>query len=120
MELMSQTDTYLQKLPLDYKKELQRIRKIIHTHIPSAREAFSYGMPAFIYKEKPLIYYAAFKDHLSVFPTAFPIEALQDQLKSYKVSKGTIQFTVENPLPNALIHSLLNIRIDEIERGNKR
>jgi len=76
-------------------------------------------MPAFTYEGKPLIYFAAFKDHLSVFPTAFPIEALKNKLASYTVSKGTIKFTLDNPLSDELIEKLLESRISEIKKGNQ-
>jgi uncharacterized protein YdhG (YjbR/CyaY superfamily) len=116
---MSRIDTYLKALSPENRAVLQHIRELVHKHVPDAGETFSYNMPAMTYQGKPLIYYAAFRDHLSIFPTSFPIEALQDQLKPYKVSKGTIQFTVNNPLPDTLIHTLLSTRIDEIEKGKQ-
>jgi hypothetical protein len=116
---MSNIDNYLNDLSEDNKKELQRIRELIHGFVPEAEEAFSYDMPAFTYEGKPLIYFAAFKDHLSVFPTAFPIEALKDRLASYTVSKGTIKFTLDNPLSDELIEKLLESRISEIKKGNQ-
>jgi uncharacterized protein YdhG (YjbR/CyaY superfamily) len=116
---MSNIDNYLNDLSEDNKKELQRIRELIHGFVPEAEEAFSYDMPAFTYEGKPLIYFAAFKDHLSVFPTAFPIEALKDRLASYTVSKGTIKFTLDNPLSDELIEKLLESRISEIKKGDQ-
>ena len=115
---MSQTDAYLDSLPVQNKIVLQHIRDVIHDSVPNVDETFSYDMPAFTYQGKPLIYFAAFKDHLSIFPTAFPIEALKDELVNYKVSKGTIQFTLDNPLSDKLIKKLLKIRIQAIEKGN--
>jgi len=116
---MSNIDNYLNDLTPENKKELQRIRELIHRLVPEVEEAFSYDMPAFTYEGKPLIYFAAFKDHLSVFPTAFPIEALKDKLTSYTVSKGTIKFTLDNPLSDELIEKLLESRISEIKKGNQ-
>jgi len=116
---MSNIDNYLNDLTPENKKELQRIRELIHSLVPEAEESFSYDMPAFTYEGKPLIYFAAFKDHLSVFPTAFPIEALKNKLASYTVSKGTIKFTLDNPLSDELIEKLLESRISEIKKGNQ-
>ena len=116
---MPSIDTYLHSLPSDYQKELQRIRKLIHVTVPDVTETFSYAMPAFTYHKKPLMYFAAFKNHLSIFPTSLPIESLKDELAAYKVSKGTIQFTLEKPLPDSLIKKLLQIRIAAIDKGDR-
>jgi uncharacterized protein YdhG (YjbR/CyaY superfamily) len=72
-------------------------------------------MPAFKYKKRPLVYYAAFKNHLSLFPTSGPTETLKSKLTGYKVSKGTIQFTTENPLPDTLIKEIILARKSEID-----
>jgi uncharacterized protein YdhG (YjbR/CyaY superfamily) len=116
---MSHIDIYLNALSPENKAALQHIRALIHKLVPDAEETFSYDMPAFTYQGKPLIYFAAFKDHLSVFPTAFPIEALKDELASYTVSKGTIQFTLDHPLPDDLIEKLLKARLSTIEKGKQ-
>jgi len=116
---MSHIDIYLNALSPENKAALQHIRALIHTLVPEAEETFSYDMPAFTYQGKPLIYFAAFKDHLSVFPTSFPIDALKDELTSYTVSKGTIQFTLDHPLPDDLIEKLLKARLSAIEKGKQ-
>jgi uncharacterized protein YdhG (YjbR/CyaY superfamily) len=107
---MSVIDDYLSNVPEPHKSELERIRQIVKQVVPEAQETISYGMPAFKYKNKPLIYFAAFKNHMSIFPTSGPTEELKDKLKSYKTSKGTIQFTVDKPLPESLITDILLIR----------
>jgi uncharacterized protein YdhG (YjbR/CyaY superfamily) len=116
---MSNIDNYLNSLSIENKKALQYIRDLIHGLVPEAEEAFSYDMPAFTYEGKPLIYFAAFKDHLSVFPTSFPIEELKGDLSAYTVSKGTIQFTLDNPLSDTIIKKLLSTRISEIKKGDQ-
>ena len=116
---MSHIDIYLNALSPENKAALQHIRALIHKLVPDAEETFSYDMPSFTYQGKPLIYFAAFKDHLSVFPTAFPIDALKDELTSYTVSKGTIKFTLDNPLSDELIEKLLEARISQIKKGNQ-
>ena len=116
---MSHIDIYLNALSPENKAALQHIRALVHKIVPDAEENFSYDMPAFTYQGKPLIYFAAFKDHLSVFPTAFPIETLKEELASYTVSKGTIQFTLDHPLPDDIIEKLLKARLSAIEKGSQ-
>ena len=85
-----------------------------------ATEAISYGMPAFKYKGS-LVGYAAFKEHCSFFPMSGTlIEEMQDDLKKYKTSKGTIQFPLDKPLPAALVKKLVKARILENDSKGKR
>jgi uncharacterized protein YdhG (YjbR/CyaY superfamily) len=73
-------------------------------------------MPTFRYKGA-LVAYAAFKNHCSLFPmNASLVEAFKDELKEYKTSKGTIQFTVDKPLPAALVKKLVKARVAENEQ----
>lgn len=111
---MSVVDTYLSELPGSQRKELERIRQIVRKYYPEAHEAISYGMPAFKYQGKYLIAYWSFSDHLSIFPTNEPIEALRHKLSSYATSKGTIQFTLKTPLPEPLIAEILQRRVQAI------
>ncbi|MEO6513437.1 MAG: DUF1801 domain-containing protein [Candidatus Saccharimonadales bacterium] len=112
---MNAVDTYLAQVPAPQKAELERIRALVKQSIPEAEESISYMMPAFKYKQKPLLYYAAFKHHMSVFPTSGPTETLKDKLTGFVVSKGTIQFTPEKPLPDALLKDILRVRMAEID-----
>jgi uncharacterized protein YdhG (YjbR/CyaY superfamily) len=114
---MSVIDEYLDKITAPQKAELQRIRKIVNAVVPEATETISYGMPAFKYKDKYLIGFYVYKSHISLFPTPEPINSLKSKLGNYKLSKGTIQFTLDNTIPETLIRSLLLYRIDNIDRG---
>ena len=111
---MDEVTEYLQQFNQPQKDALQRIRDIILKTVPECTEDVSYGMPATKYKGKPLMYYNAFKDHLSIFPTGGPAEALADQLTDFKTSKGTIQFTVDKQVPEDIIVQLLQLRIETI------
>jgi uncharacterized protein YdhG (YjbR/CyaY superfamily) len=113
---MSVIDEYLEKVELPQQAELQRIRNIVHEVVPSAEEVITYGMPGFKYHKKYLVAFNALKDHLSLFPTAGPIEAMRDELTSYSLSKGTIRFTLNNPLPEALIQEILRNRMAAIDQ----
>ena len=77
-------------------------------------EVISYGIPAFKHK-KILVWYAAFSDHCSLFPTASVIKAFKKELKDFHTSKGTIHFPVDKPLPAALLKKMVKARIAEME-----
>lgn len=113
---MNPIDQYFSKLHTPEKAELQRIREIVNTTVPEAEETISYGMPAFEYKGKYLVGFYVYKNHLSLFPTAKPIEALKNKLKDFQLSKGTIQFTLNNTIPSPIIRNIILYRIDEIDR----
>jgi len=109
-------DVYLQDVPEPARKELERIRELVRKNVPEATEEISYMMPTFKYKKKPLLYYAAFKHHLSLFPTSGPTESLKHELSVYQTSKGTIKFSVGNALPTDLIEKIIQCRIREIDK----
>lgn len=111
---MTTIDEYLENIDVPQKAELERIRATIKQIAPEAVETISYGMPAFKYNGQPLVYFAAFTNHMSLFPTSGPTEALKEKLKDYKVSKGTIQFTVEKPLSESLIKDIVLSRVSDI------
>lgn len=111
---MSVIDEYLQNVSSPQKEELERVRAIVQQTVPDAEEVISYGMPGFKYQKKYLVTFGAFKDHMSIFPGAWPTEAVKEQLSSFQTSKGTIQFTVEHPLPEALIKELVLLSVKKI------
>lgn len=113
---MSIIDEYLSHATSAQKNELERVRKIVKGVVPEATEELSYGIPAFKFKDKYLMGFAIFKDHLSIFPGAMPIDLLKNKLHNYKTSKGTIQFTLENPLSEALIKEIVVICLANIKK----
>ena len=107
-------DQYLEQLKPEDKQELQKLIKVVKEIVPDVEESISYQMPAYKYKGKPLIYFGAFKNHLSIFPTSGPIARLEPKLKKFKVAKGTIQFTAKESVPESLVKELLNERLKQI------
>jgi uncharacterized protein YdhG (YjbR/CyaY superfamily) len=105
-------DDYLKALPENVREVLEKLRKTIKSAAPLAEEMISYGMPAYKYQGM-LVYMAAFKDHCSFFPGSSQIIKLFDELKPFKTSKGTIQFTVAKPLPAALVKRIVKARVEE-------
>lgn len=106
---------YLARVPESACSALNRIREAIRSAVPpEATETISYGIPAFKHK-RVLVWYAAFSDHCSLFPTASVIEAFKKELKGYSTSKGTIHFPLDKPVPVALIKKLVKARVAQAE-----
>jgi uncharacterized protein YdhG (YjbR/CyaY superfamily) len=114
MKKFDSVDNYFETLENGQRFELERIRTIVTQVVPEAKEVISYGMPGFKYKNKYLVSYGAFKNHLSLFPGPKPVAELKNKLKNYITSKGTIQFSVDKPLPESLIKEILAIRVLDI------
>ena len=113
-------DEYLADVPEPARSTLKNIRAVIRSAVPAeATECISYGMPAFKHKGV-LVWFAAFSDHCSLFPTASVIQAFKKELKSFSTSKGTIQFPTDKPLPGALVKKLVKARVAQIESKKRR
>lgn len=119
MQSYKNIDGYLDLFPEDVRAVLQRIRSTIKKAAPDAVEAISYGIPTFKLNGKNLVHFAAFKKHYSFFPTSSGVEAFKDELKDYEVSKGTIQFPSEKPMPFELIETITKFRVEQIENVSK-
>jgi len=110
-------DEYLAGVPEPARSTLIKVRAAIRSAMPAeATEAISYQMPAFKYKGRPLLWFAAFSNHCSLFPTASVIEAIKNELKGFSISKGTIQFPLDKPLSAALLKKMVKLRIAQNER----
>ena len=107
-------DEYLARVPEPARSTLKKIRAVIRSVVPpEATEAISYGMPAFKYKGT-LVWFAAFSDHCSLFPTASVMEAFKNELRGFSTSKGTIQFPADKPLPLTLVKKLVKARVAQV------
>jgi uncharacterized protein YdhG (YjbR/CyaY superfamily) len=114
MHNLTSVDEYLKTLPADVRATLEKLRAQIKVAAPKAEEGISYGMPAYKHKG-PLVYFCAFKNHCSFFPGSSSILANREELSDFKISKGTIQFTPEHPIPASLIKSIVKERVLENE-----
>jgi uncharacterized protein YdhG (YjbR/CyaY superfamily) len=112
---MTEVETYLSNVTAIQRAEYRRIRTLVSQLVPEFEEVISYAIPTFNYKGKPLLYFGAFKNHMSIFPTPSPVEAIRERLTDYKVSKGTIQFTDEKPLPDDVLKDLILLRKQSID-----
>jgi uncharacterized protein YdhG (YjbR/CyaY superfamily) len=111
-------DQYIATFPPNIQTILQQIRQTIHEAAPEAEQTISYQMPAFK-QNGVLVYFAAFKDHISFFPTGSGVEAFKDKLSSYKTSKGTIQFPLDKPVPLDLVKEIVRFRVSENQKKMK-
>jgi uncharacterized protein YdhG (YjbR/CyaY superfamily) len=117
---MNEVEEYLKNLDPDQLKEFERIRSIVRSKLPDAREVISYKVPTFKYEGQPVLYVGTFKQHMSIFPTSGPIRKLASKLSEYEVNKGTIRFTLNQPLPEALIEEIIDLRVNEIKQKAKK
>lgn len=113
---MNVIDEYLEGLEAPQRAELQRIRTLVKEQVPEVEEVIGYGIPTFKFKCKNLLHFAAYKDHLSLFPGFAPIEQFREKLAGYTLSKGTIQFTAEKPLPKELLIKIIASCRNHIEQ----
>lgn len=102
---------YIANLPLEQQIALERVRQIIKKTVPEAIEFISYKMPAY-HCHGMIGGFAAFKNHCSFFPwNAKTIEDFATELKDFKTSAGTIQFTPDKPIPEELLQKILRYRV---------
>jgi uncharacterized protein YdhG (YjbR/CyaY superfamily) len=113
-------DEYLAGVPQPARSTLNKIRVAIRSAVPSeATETISYGIPAFKHKGV-LVWFAAFSNHCSFFPTASVMEAFKNELKGFSTSKGTIHFPTDKPLPAVLVKKMVKLRVAQIESKKRR
>jgi len=111
----AEVDAYLAKISEPARSTLQKVRARIRSAAPrDATEILSYGIPTFRHNGRNVVAYAAFKNHCSLFPLqASLIDGMADELKNYRTSKGTLQFSLEKPLPAALLKKIVKARVAE-------
>jgi uncharacterized protein YdhG (YjbR/CyaY superfamily) len=105
-------DDYISGFPDDLQKVLEKIRKTIRKAVPRAQEKISYKMPAFTL-DGDLIYFAAFKKHIGIYPPVRGDEKLNKELSRYRGEKGNLKFPLDEPIPYELIGRVVKFRIKE-------
>lgn len=108
-------DEFLAAVDKDKRTALQKLRKDIRAAAPGAEECISYGIPAFRLNGKFLLGFGAGAKHCSFYPSAHPIVVHKGLLKNYSVSRGTIRFQADSPLPTALVRKLVKTRLSKIK-----
>lgn len=114
-------EEYLAGVPEPARATLQKMRAIIRSAAPAeTTEKISYGMPAFHYK-RSLVALGAFKDHCSLFPMGSSVlNDIRDEVKPYLVSKGTLHFPIDKPMPAALVKKIVELRVAQNESKARR
>lgn len=116
MQNFNTIDEYISSFPDDVQSVLRKLRKLIHSIEPDVKEDMSYKMPSFKLDKKPLVYFAAWKNHISFYPTPNGMEEFEKDLAPYKSGKGTAQFTLNKPIPYELIEKIVKFRTEEINQ----
>jgi uncharacterized protein YdhG (YjbR/CyaY superfamily) len=108
-------DEYIASQPDAVQGVLKRVRSVIRKAVPGAEEVISYQIPAYKMNGGPVLYFAGWKHHYSLYPaTGHLVEAFKDDLESYEVSKGTIRFPLSEPIPVKLIERIAKFRAREV------
>jgi uncharacterized protein YdhG (YjbR/CyaY superfamily) len=105
---MTAVEEYVAALTPGQRKQFERVRRIVRSMLPDAEETISYRIPTFKHRGKYLIYFAAFKDHMSVYPTVGAVEATEG-------TKGTFRFTEDDPVPEDVVRAIVSHRLEVIE-----
>ena len=112
-------DEYISTFSPEVQKKLNELRAVIKESAPDAVEKISYQMPTF-YLNGNLIHFAAFKNHIGLYPTPNGIEAFAEELAKYKGGKGSKQFPINEPLPLELISRIVKFRVAENSKKGSR
>jgi uncharacterized protein YdhG (YjbR/CyaY superfamily) len=109
-------DDYLGGLDEDSRAAFERVRAVATEVVPEVGQGRSYGMAVLTYRGKPLLGFAAAAQHLSVFPfSPAAVDRARDRVPAARVSKGTLRFTADAPLPDDVVRDVVAWRRDEIE-----
>ena len=110
---MNEIEKYIDQFPHNVQVILIELRNLIFKLAPEAEELFSYGMPAYKTNNKPLVYFAAFKNHIGFYATQTGHKEFQAELSKYKQGKGSVQFPLNQPIPFDLVERIVKFRLQE-------
>jgi uncharacterized protein YdhG (YjbR/CyaY superfamily) len=105
-------DGYIAQFTPEIQEKLVMLRKVIKEAAPEATEKISWGMPTFVLHGN-LVHFAAFKNHIGLYPSPSGIDNFKDELSEYKGAKGSIQFPFKKPMPYELIDKIVKFRVAE-------
>ena len=107
-------DEYVAAQPKNTQAILNKLRSTIRSAAPGAEEVISYQMPAYTYKGM-LVYFAAWPTHIGFYPTPGGINAFEKELSAFEISKGTVRFSLDKPIPYNLVSKIVKYRVKENE-----
>src|SRR5579872_881000 len=113
-------DEYIAARPEAVRGILERVRSTIRRAVPGAQEVISYNMPTYLLNGERLLYFAVWKQHYSLYAaTQQVVAAFQDELASYEIDRGTIRFSLSEPVPAKLLGRIAKFRAKEIAQREK-
>lgn len=112
-------DEYIASFPEEVQSILQKIRLLIAGLAPEATESISYGIPCYKQGCKYLVYFAGYKNHVSIYPVPTGDAGFQKTIAKYQTGKGTLQFQLDEPIPYDLIEKIVKLRLIEQSLRNK-
>jgi len=109
-------DEYIAGFPKDVQVILQKIRNTIKRVVPDAEEAIKYGIPTFMLNKGNLVHFGGFQKHIGFYPTPSGIEEFKKELSVYERAKGSVQFSLDRPMPYSLIGKIVSFREKEVRK----
>ena len=111
MKAVQSVEEYIKLFPKSVQILLRQMRALIRETAPDAIESISYGMPAYKYNKKPLVYFGGYEKHIGFYATPNTHVQFSEKLAGYKQGKGSVQFPLDKPLPLALIKAMIRFRV---------
>lgn len=116
---MTVIDEYLATVTPDQKQAFEHICRVARQTVSPLEDGTSYGVSALLYQGRPVIGFAVAKKYLSVYPfSGKVIDQLREDLRDYQLTSGSIHFSVEHPLTDAILIKIIQARLKEIEDKN--
>lgn len=112
MQKAESIESFISGFPSEIQSVLQELRALIHREAPGCTEDIKYGIPTFVLNGN-LVHFSAYKTHIGFYPGASGIAYFAGRLQQYKLSKGTVQFPLGQPLPFDLIAEIVRFRVGE-------
>ncbi|QQS31347.1 MAG: DUF1801 domain-containing protein [Sphingobacteriales bacterium] len=110
---MNEIENYISQFPEEVQDILIKIRTLIKENAIDAEELIAYGMPAYKTNKKPLVYFAAYKNHIGFYATPTGHSEFKEELSKFKQGKGSVQFPLDEPIPYELIERIVKFRVME-------
>lgn len=112
MHTAQSIDDHIRGFPRSTQKLLQQVRRTIRKAAPEAQETIKYGIPTYVLNGN-LVHFAGYEHHIGFYPTPSAVKAFQRELTPYELSKGTVRFPLDKPLPLDLIRKIVEFRVAE-------
>lgn len=114
-------DRYIKTFPPDVRSILEKMRQTIQEVIPDATESIGYAIPAFKLNSRYVVYFAGWKQHVSIYPIPSGDKTFQKQISPYVAGRGTVKFPLDKPIPYELVKKIVKFLVKEqrerIEKG---